>query len=491
MAPASRQSNAAFRLPYEDLREWIAEADRLGEMRIVKGASWQKEIGMAATLVSHPEDAPALLFDEVPGCQKGFRVPTNIFAGKRKNMSLGFADTDFDKVALSEAFAGVYPDGIDLIPPVDVEDGPVFENAMMGDEVDLEIFPTPVWHKDDGGRYLGTGSYHVTRDPETGWVNLGTHRIMVYDRNTVGHNLQHSRHARLHQEKYAARGERMPMAMVVGGDPMTFFMGAADVPRGVGEFDVVGGLRGKPVEVVRGKVTGLPFPANAEIVLEGYIDPDRIEPEGPFGDWTGTYTEKGRRNPVVDVKAVYYRNDPIILGFPPQSLPDEFSRFRAITRSPTLKADLEKAGVPDVKAVWCHEVGGSRMLLAVAITQRYPGHAKQTGHVASMCQAGVYGNRWVIVTDDDIDVTNLEELIWAALTRADPATSIDLISGGVGAMSDPRLTPWDRAKGNIVNSRLIIDACKPFHWRAAFPDVNKPRPEDAREAREKFGYLLD
>ena len=131
------------------------------------------------------------------------------------------------------------------------------------------------------------------------------------------------------------------------------------------------------------------------------------------------------------------------------------------------------------------------IIIAVAITQRYPGHATQAGHVASMCQAGNNANRWVIVTDDDIDVTNLEEVIWAALTRADPATSIDLITGGKGARSDPRLAPWDRASGNIVNSRLIIDACKPFHWRSDFPDVNKPSPEDARTAREKFGYLME
>jgi 4-hydroxy-3-polyprenylbenzoate decarboxylase len=481
MSVSTPQPNAAFHLSYEDLREWITEADRLGELRIVKGASWQEEIGMAATLVSHSDNAPALLFDEVPGCSKGFRVLVNLFGGKRKNMSLGFADTDFDKVELSEAFAEVYPNGIELIPPVEIDNGPIFENIMLGDDVDLEIFPTPKWHK----------SYHVTRDPHTGWINLGSHRIMIYDSKTVGHNLQPGRHAGYHQEKYVARGERMPMVMVIGGDPMTFFMGGADVPLGVSEFDMVGGLRGAPVEVVRGKVTGLPIPANAEIALEGYVDMERNEIEGPFGDWTGTYTEKGRRNPVVDVKAVYYRNDPIVLGFSPQSLPDEYSRFRAITRSPTLKANMEKAGVPDVKAVWCHEVGGSRMLLAVAITQRYPGHATQAGHVASMCQAGNNANRWVIVTDDDIDVTNLEEVIWAALTRADPATSIDLITGGKGARSDPRLAPWDRASGNIVNSRLIIDACKPFHWRSDFPDVNKPSPEDSRKAREKFGYLME
>ncbi len=225
MSSSTPPPNTAFHLSYEDLRGWIAEADRLGELRAVTGASWQEEIGMAATLVSHSDSAPALLFDEVPGCPKGFRVLVNLFGGKRKNMSLGYADTDFDKVELSEAFAKVYPGGIDLIPPVDVDDGPVFENIMLGDEVDLEIFPTPIWHKNDGGRYIGTGCYHVTRDPDTGWVNLGSHRIMIYDRKTVGHNLQPGRHAGYHQEKYLARGERMPMAKAIGGVPVSMTSG--------------------------------------------------------------------------------------------------------------------------------------------------------------------------------------------------------------------------------------------------------------------------
>ncbi len=143
----------------------------------------------------------------------------------------------------------------------------------------------------------------------------------------------------------------MPMLMVIGGDQLAFFVGAFDVPEGTSEYDVVGGLRGKPVEVVRGRLTGLPFPANAEIVLEGFVHADREEVEGPFGDWTGTYTERGRVNPVVEVKAVYHRNNPIILGFAPQFLPDEFSRYRAITRSALMKQNIEAAGVPELMMV--------------------------------------------------------------------------------------------------------------------------------------------
>ena len=488
--PLEHGKNWTHHLPYEDLREWIAEADRIGELRTVTGASWQDEIAMAAELVSHAEDSPAVLFDDVPGCPPGFRVLTNLFAGRRKNMTLGFPD-HLDKVELSDAYAEVYAPESSLIPPVFVDGGPVFENSVTGDDVDLLTFPTPIWHEDDGGRYIGTGSYNVTQDPDTGWYNLGCYRIMIRDEQSVTYNAAPGKHGRLHHEKYAAKGEKMPVVMVIGGDPMTFFVAGGEVPDEISEFDVTGGIRGKPLELVRGPATGLPFPANAEIVLEGYVHPETVVPEGPFGDWTGTYTETGRVRPLTDVVAIHHRDDPIILGFPPQSLPDEYSRFRAVTRSALVRKNIQAAGVPDVTAVWAHEVGGSRMLIGVAIKQRYPGHGRQAGHIACQCHAGAYGGKWVIVVDDDVDVTNLDDLIAAALTRSDPATSTDFITGCWTSPADPRVHPDERAKGNLTNSRMIIDACIPFHWQDRFSKTIKPSPEIARRAREKFGYLLD
>jgi 4-hydroxy-3-polyprenylbenzoate decarboxylase len=475
---------------YQDLREWMTEADRLGELRTVTGASWQQDIGLACTLMKYSDDNPALLFDEIPGHKKGFRVLAGIFGGKRKNMTLGFPVT-LDKVALSEAWAEIYShDAHALIPPVYVDDGPVFENVLTGDDVNVLDFPAPLWHEGDGGRYLGTGCYDVTRDPDDGWLNLGTYRIMVIDEKHVGYNTAPGKHGRIHLEKHAARGEKLPVVMVVGGDPMAFLMGGYEVPDGVSEYDVLGGLRGKPLELVTGKVTGLPFPANAEIVLEGYADPEDLVPEGPFGDWCGSYTEKGRKRPNCEIHAIYHRNDPVILGFPPQHLPDEYSRFRAITRSALMRRNIVAAGVPDVKAVWCHEVGGSRMLTGVSITQRYPGHAKQAGHIASQCHAGAYAGKWVIVVDDDVDVTDLEEMMWAAVMRCDPATEIDFIRNAWSSPADPRISPEDRAKGNFTNSRMIIDACRPFHWRDEFHQSTKPSEELLKLAREKFSYLL-
>jgi len=483
--------NVRHNFAYEDLRGWIDEADRLGELERISGASWEKDIGLAATVVKYKEDAPALLFDDIPGVEKGFRVLVNIFGGKRKNMTLGFP-TDLNKVELSDAWTSVFAhDAGALIPPVFVEDGPVFENVMMGDDVDVLSFPSPLWHEEDGGRYIGTGTYNVTQDPDTGWYNLGAYRVMVVDEKTVCFNTAPGKHGRIHMETLAKRGEKMPVVMVVGGEPVTFIMGGYEIPDGISEFDVAGGLRGKPLELVRGKVTGLPFPANAEIVIEGWVDPEDLIPEGPFGDWCGSYTESGRVRPKCTVEAIYYRNDPIILGFPPQSLPDEYSRFRAITRSALMKQNIKAAGIPDVHEVWCHEVGGGRMLTGVSIRARYPGHAVQAGHIASQCFAGAYAGKWVIVTDEDIDVSDLEELIWAALMRCDPSTEIDFIRNAWTSNADPRLHPDEKARGNVTNSRMIIDATKPFHWRDRFPVSTKPREDLLAEAREKFGYLLE
>ncbi len=489
-AVARTGGNLRAVLPYADLREWLAEAEKLGEVTVAKGLGKDADIGQAAELVMHSDEADCVVFDEIPGHEPGYRVLVNFFGGKRKNMTLGFP-TELSKIELSEAYYAAQLKDLIPIPYETVEDGPVTENVFEGDDVDLGRFPAPFWHPDDGGHYIGTGSYDVTVDPDTGWMNLGTYRVMVQDERTVGYYISPGKHGRVHRDKYLARGEAMPSVIVVGGDPMTFLTACTEMPPGVCEYDIVGAMRGEPLKVVRGRHTGIPFPADAEIVLEGFVDPEERRPEGPFGEWTGYYGSDMRPEPVMHVKAVYHRNNPIILGCPPQRPPDEMCRYRAVTRSAMLRDAIEKAGVPDVSAAWAHEVGNSRMLLAVAIRQRYPGHAKQAGHVAAMCHVGAYAGKYVVVTDEDVDISNLEEMTWAMITRSDPATSIDIIKDAWSTPLDPRIPPEEKAKGNMTNSRAIIDACRPFHWKDSFPPVNAPTQEVARRAREKFGYLLE
>ena len=304
-------NNITARIAYDNLRDWLARAELLGEVREVKGANWQEDIGLAAEAILRAENGPCVVFDEIPGCPKGFRLLLNMFAGTRRNMTLGFPD-HLSKWELSDSFRETFLKEQRTIPHEIVESGPILENVVTGDAIDVTKFPSPVWHEKDGGRYIGTGTFSITRDPEENWLNAGAYRAQVHGKKEVGMVMAAGHHAAIHFEKYKRRGEKMPVAMVLGGDPLSFFYGGIEVPYGTFEMDVVGGIRSRAVKMVKGRVTGLPIPANAEIVLEGHIPPVPAgfegrsahgvplkerggylhALEGPFGDHTGYYNEQ-------------------------------------------------------------------------------------------------------------------------------------------------------------------------------------------------------
>ena len=476
-------------IAYDDLREWLAKAELMGEVRHVKGASWQEGMGLAAEAVLRHDDGPCVVFDEVPGSPKGFRVLMNVFAGKRRNFTLGLPD-DLDKWEMSDAYRVAYLEKPNHIAHEIVTTGPVLENILEGDAIDLEKFPSPIWHPNDGGRYIGTGTFSVTRDPVEGWLNAGAYRAQVHSKNTIGISMAVGHHGNMHRQKYWDKGEPCPIVMIVGGEPLAFFYGGSEAPYGVFELDIVGGMRGKAEKLVKGKHTGLPFPANAEIVLEGFITPDKRQQEGPFGEWTGHYNGASQL-PVVDIVAIYHRNDPIMLGVPPMGGgSDEMARYRAVMRSAMIKQNMTNAGVPGVVKVWCHEVGGSRMLHGIAVKQAYPGHSVQAGFVAAQCGGSAYASKYVVVVDDDIDVTNLEQLIWAMCTRSDPKQSIQFIEGAWDSRADPRLEPEKRAIRDVTHSVAVIDATRPYKWRDKFPESYAASPEMAARAQAEFGWLM-
>ena len=472
-------------IAYDDLREWLAEAERLGEVRTVRDASWQEDIGLVAEAILRAENGPCVVFEDIQDCPKGYRLLLNMFAGRRRNMTLGFP-VDLTKWELSDGYRAAYLSSQKNIPHEIVETGPIFENVLMGDDIDVTKFPSPIWHEKDGGRYIGTGTYSITQDPDEGWYNAGAYRGQVFDKTTVGILMAAGHHGAIHCDKYFKKGEPMPVAMVVGGDPLAFLLGGLEAPYGTFEFDLIGGMRGRAEKMVRGKITGLPIPAHAEIVIEGFVHPDRKIIEGPFGEWTGHYAGGAKPCPVIDIKAIYHRNNPILLGVPPMGAgSDEMARYRAVMRSATIKQNMTNAGVPDVQQVWCHEVGGA------SIKQRYPGHALQAGTIAAQCGGSAYASKYIVVTDEDVDVTQLDSLIWAMLTRTDPKESIQILDGSWDSPADPRIPPEKRKVGDMTHSVAIINACRPFHWRDQFPLANTPSPELARKAKEKYGWLLE
>src|SRR3974390_3113083 len=215
------------------------------------------DIGMAAELLQHDAKAPVALFDKIPGYPKGFRVLTNFFGSRRQNMTLGFSP-DLNKIELSEAFLGDFKKISEKPLAYEVvATGPVMENVIEGDAMDVTRFPTPVWHdRDEGRRYIGTGSFNVTRDPDEGWVNAGTYRVMIHDGKRLGFYISPGKHGRIHRDKYAALNKPMPVCIVIGGDPLTFLMACTEVPFGVCEYEIAGAYPGRPPKGVLGKHTG-------------------------------------------------------------------------------------------------------------------------------------------------------------------------------------------------------------------------------------------
>ena len=457
-----------------DLRDFLKRVKEDGDLQELEQVDWDLELGTLTELLAE-KGGPALLFDKFEGYPEGHRVTTNMYGTVRRfAMAIGMppdtARLDIIKRWRAQDFKPV--------PPVEVKTGSVMENVHLGEDINLYEFPVPRYHEHDGGRYIGTGVAIIMRDPDEGWVNVGVQRVMVHDEKTLGLYISPGKHGALIRQKYWSRGEGCPVVIDCGPAPILFLSAASHVSWGISEFDWAGYLMNEPMEVIAGKITGLPVPASSEIVIEGeYLSPEvETRIEGPLGEWTGYYGGGERREPIVRVKAIYHRNEPILCGAPPIK-PPNYAFAVQVRTTPFLWNDLEKVGIRGIKGVWEHEAGGGRMITAISLKQDHGGHAMQAGLATIGSHGGGYMSKLVIVVDEDIDPTDLNEVLWAAVTRANFETSVDIVRGCWGTRLDPALPPDKRERGDFTHSVMIIDACKPFYWRDRFPLVNKASEE--------------
>ena len=293
---------------YEDLREWLDQVDAIGELAHPLGADWNLEIG-GVSEIDYKKRGPALLFDQIKDHPAGFRVLTSSTNSARRlgiTLRMGPNHTDATIVEALRGSPNRWVEASKRFDPVYVDTGPVFENVMEGEEVDLLKFPTPFWHADDGGRYIGTGVAVATIDPEDNWVNLGAYRSMLIDKNHVNLAIVQGKHGYIHNQKWMTREGRAPVAIHIGMDPLFMVLGGVEVPNGISELNYAGAIRGEPVKVVKSSVTGLPIIAHAEIVLEGWIIQGEKSDEGPFGEWPGYYVSGKVKEPYLKVNGTYF-----------------------------------------------------------------------------------------------------------------------------------------------------------------------------------------
>lgn len=471
--------------PHVDLRELIDRIDRLGQLVRVPEADPELELGTLIELVAHRggEGGPALLFEHLTGDRLGFRIfsgATN--SAQRLALVLGFPRPEHPLDAV-----GSYRERMKThqpIPPAVVDRGPVLENIRRDDQIDLTALPAPLLHEFDGGRYLGTDDLVIMRNPDDGWVNIGTYRAMLQRPDAVSLWMSPGKHGRQIREKYFAEGKPCPVLISCGHDPLLFLAGGNELRWGLSEYDYAGGHRGAPIDVISSELHGLPMPATAELVLEGEMYPGETAPEGPFGEFTGYYAGGRSEQPVARIRRVYHRNNPILTVASPIRPPSNFSYSKCVMKAGMIWDEVERAGLSGVRGVWCHEAGAARMFTVISIKQAYAGHAKQAALLAASCQSSSYLGRFVVVVDEDIDPANTFDVLWAMSTRCDPVEDIEVIRGTWSGPLDPRI---DRTV--TTNSRALITAVRPFGRE--FPAVAEASATVREKVAAKFQSLLD
>lgn len=473
-----------------DLRSWLATVESFGEVRHVEGAHWDTELGAIAELSYRRPYPKALLFEGIKDYPSGRVLTGSTGSARRLGHTLNLGD-DLDDAAVVAALRGkpsVWAAAARDFPTETVTSSPLLANVVAGPDVDLLSLPVPRWHAEDGGRYIGTGCLVITRDPETAEVNGGCYRMeVVEDGRSATINAVPGKHGAQHTQRWFERGEKAPVVVSFGHHPVLLVTGGTEVPTGISELAYAGAILGQRLPVLTGEHTGLPIPAGSEVAIEGWLSPDHLRDEGPFGEWTGYYSGKRRPAPALEIARMYHRDDPILLGAPPGKPPHDYSYMRTVMKSAMIEDALVGAGVPGIRGAWAHEAGGGRLFIAVSVETRYAGHSKQVGHLASQLPAAAYMNRFVVVVDDDIDVRNLDEVIWAMSTRCDPVRDIDLVGGTWGSKLDPLLVEG----APPYNSRAVIDATRPYERRTSFPKVATGDPAYLESVLAQWSSVLD
>lgn len=475
----------------KDLREFLSALEARKDIKTVLNADPNLEMGYLTELQSSRPEQPALLFDEILNFPKGFRVLVNALNTEARFALAHGLPLELKGMQLVKAWKERLNQKFQPLPPIYIQKGTVEENILLGSDIDLNKFPIPKWNSEDGGRYIGTGDVVILKDKDTGWVNLGTYRVQAQDKDSVSIHIVDGHHGDRIRKSYWDKGENCPVAVICGQDPLLYSLASNSLcPAGISDYDFAGWLQQYPVEVIKGKTVDLPIPAHAEIVLEGEMLPPGSETriEGPFGEWEGYFAGSAKPEPIVKIKCIMHRNQPILMGAPPIVAAYDLSDCRNLSQAAGMWKELEDR-LPGISGVFCPNEMRGLIMTVVSMKQLYPGHVKQVAMaVAGSAMSSL--NRYIIIVDDDIDPSNMSEVLWAMATRSDPAESIDIIDGFCGMRSDPRLSPEKKEKGELYYSKAIIDACRPYTWMHRYPKTIKSDPGTLQEVMKKWGSIL-
>jgi 4-hydroxy-3-polyprenylbenzoate decarboxylase len=472
---------------FKDVREHLAALDAAGLLvRVERQVNKDTQLHPLVRLQFRglPEnERKAFLFTNVTGVHgRRFDIPVAVchLAASRAVYALGM-QCEPDRIAARWSEAIENP-----IEPVFVTRGPVHEEVHTGRELEepglgLEEFPLPISTPGfDAGPYVSAGLW-VTKDPDTGKRNIGNYRGMVKAPNRIGMNAGAQQHITQHWRKWRKLGKPMPAAIVMGTQPSVSYTSVVKLPYGIDDYGVAGALAGEPVQLVRAKTVDIEVPATAEIVIEGFINTEYLEPEAPFGEFTG-YMDPQQLNPFMEITCITHRKNPILATMLSQFPPSESSRIRAVGGEANILSYLRSRGFQCVKDAAYHESVGVLGLCCIQVANPKQGEASA---ILDACGElfRLFG-KTVVIVDDDIDPRDLESVVWAMSYRMQPHRDIK-VQSVPPATGDWSVAPPDSGEvggfdsdSKVQASLLLIDATR--KW--AYPPVSLPPKEIMDEA---------
>lgn len=475
-------------MAYSDLREFITALEKAGELKRIPF-----EVDPHLEITEFADRAvkaagPALLFEK----PKGYNVPVLINSlASDKRMQIALQVDEFQHIAdrISEYLQMQMPQGLlgklSMLPklaemgsffPKKVSSGPCQEVVLKGDQIDLRQIPVLTCWPQDGGPYI-TLPMVFTKNPETGKRNCGMYRMQVYDARTTGMHWQaHKQGAEHYRRRFKAGETKMEVAVAIGADPTVMYSAILPLPPDLDEMMIAGFLRKKPVEMVQCLTVDVDVPANAEYVLEGYVEMGERRTEGPFGDHTGYYSLEDEY-PVFHVTCLTHRKNPIyattIVGPPPM---EDYYMGRAIERT---FLPLMRMQIPEIRDMCLPAEGIFHNLMLVRIRKSYPMQARKVMHAIWGLGQAMF-TKCIVVVDEEVDIHNYSEVVWKALNNIDPQRDIEFVTGPIDSLDHAsRMINW--------GSKMGIDATRKWPeegFTRRWPDVIEMTPDIKRKVDE-------
>jgi UbiD family decarboxylase len=487
-----------------DFRHFVEELRRRKDLvDVYQEVSAELEVAAISRRV-YEKRLPAPLFHYVSGAMAGARIlgaPAGMLSDPEKaysRLALHFGlpeeSSPRDIVATIRRAVKAGP-----VEPEYCATGPIKENIWRDQEVDLTRFPVPRLHQDDGGRYFSTYGFHIVQSPDGQWNSWGIGRLMLVDRNRLTGPAIPTQHIGMIREMWRRKRKATPWAMVLGAPPAALAVAGMPLPTGVSEPEYVGALLGKGIALTKAETNELWVPANAEIVLEGEISLTDTALEGPMGEYHGYQHKEGREQPVFQVRAVTFRNNPILPICVAGTPPEENHTIWGTMISAQLLEIMQQAALP-VDFVWCSYEAATCWAVVSVDSEKLAGmNTTPTAFVNKVAELVFSSHSGylipkLILVGNDIDIVDINQVVWALATRSHPVHDYFTFPDIREFPMVPYLTAEDRQRGS--GGKVIINCLFPEQFsgriRADTASFRHSYPENIRTHVEtnwkNYGY---